>query len=70
MEIQIFHHFNTKVGRRRLYRCDQASVVVVAAKASISLACDCFANLVAELSLDTRASVARIFMCRELVAKF
>ena len=57
------------VCRWRLYRCDQASVVVVAAKASISLACDCFANLVAELSHDTRASVARIFMKRKLVLK-
>ena len=30
---------------------------------------DCFANLVADLSHDTRASVARIFIDREQVAK-
>ena len=30
---------------------------------------DCYANLVAALSHDIRASVVRIFTCRELVAK-
>ena len=30
---------------------------------------DCFADLVADLSHDIRASDARIFMCREQVAK-
>ena len=31
---------------------------------------DCYANLVAALSLDIRASVVRIFTCRELVANW